>query len=193
MSDGPRERAPSALHVAENRASPLLAYALIGLPLALPGVIGVLPEASMSAVLAFVGVEGVLSTQLFWRVLLLLRDGCSACCPSARTIAPVRVLSFDMEGGRVHAYTLVQLLCYLSCAGLFLASKLSGITIDLAVGILVAFVIPLLRSRVLTCILTPFELRVLDSPDEEGELLRMLVGKGGARAVETPITVSSVA
>ena len=46
----------------------------LGLPLFLPGLVGLLPDASIAGLLAFVGAEGIIETQLFERVKLLLTD-----------------------------------------------------------------------------------------------------------------------
>ena len=43
--------------VAENRVAPLLMYAMLGLPLLAPGVLGLIPRAAINGVLIYVGME----------------------------------------------------------------------------------------------------------------------------------------
>ena len=101
----PTEGSKAPPFVAENRVAPLLMYAMLGLPLLFPAVLEVIPRAAINGVLAYVGVEGILTTQLFSRTLLLLS-------PPASFPKPLAALGV----GRVHTYTLLTTL--LGSAGL---------------------------------------------------------------------------
>ncbi|CAE8722833.1 unnamed protein product, partial [Polarella glacialis] len=60
--------------VRENRLAPLLCYLLLGLLLLTPSVLGLVPKAAVSGTLIFVGVNGIQSTRLYERCLLVLTD-----------------------------------------------------------------------------------------------------------------------
>eukprot|EP00947_MAST-08B_sp_MAST-8B-sp1_P006582 g6582.t1 len=131
--------------VAENRVAPFIAYLLIGLPLFLPSVIGTLPEGSIDGILTFVGVAGLLDTELWVRLNLLLRH------PD------------NFEGrfrgvhwGRTHLYTFVQV----ALLGLIWGVNLSpvGLLFSVIVVGLVFF-----RIFVITKIFSAVELDILDS------------------------------
>eukprot|EP00913_Durusdinium_trenchii_P034638 g32404.t1 len=61
-------------HVRENRLAPLLCYFLIGLPLLMPTLLQSVPKAAVFGTLIFVGIDGIQSTQLYERCLLMLTD-----------------------------------------------------------------------------------------------------------------------
>ena len=88
----------SVVRVAENRVTPLLVYLLLGLPLLVPSALSGMPEAAIDGVLAFVGLEGIVGTAL-WRRMLLLLTPPSELPPALATV----------RASRIHTYTLIQL------------------------------------------------------------------------------------
>ncbi len=91
-----------SISVAENRVAPIVTYALLASPLVLPWLLRPIPEAAIDGVLAYVGVEGILGTQLWRRTLLLL---------SSRDEMPTKLLTAcNQRAFVVHAYTVLQLL-----------------------------------------------------------------------------------
>ena len=133
------------IKVAENRIAPFLTYAMLGLPLLFPPLLEVIPRAAINGVLAYVGVEGILSTTLWQRALLLITPPASF---------PPRLLRLSLP--RVHTYTLMQL-ALLACCWLINLSPLG-----LCVAFLIVALVPL-RVTLLPKFFTSDELAVLDA------------------------------
>ena len=131
--------------VAENRLAPLLMYAMLGLPLLVPGALQLIPRAAINGVLVYVGMEGILSTSLWSRACLLI---------SPRASFPQRLLALGMR--RVHLFTLLQLALLGGCWLINLSP------LGLCVAFLIVALVPL-RIQVLPRIFTPAELLALDS------------------------------
>ena len=127
---------------AENRLTPLLAYALIGLPLLASAMIDVVPTATMSGVLIFVGLEGIFSTQFWARVRWLLGSSLGMGGP-----LPGTLIECGVDEGLARNFTLCQLACYILCASFFVASKLTGLQLDMLVGFIVIFVVQPLKGQ----------------------------------------------
>ena len=140
----PTEGSKAPPFVAENRVAPLLMYAMLGLPLLFPAVLEVIPRAAINGVLAYVGVEGILTTQLFSRTLLLLS-------PPASFPKPLAALGV----GRVHTYTLLQL----TLLGLCWLVNISPL--GLGVAFIIVSLVPL-RAQLLPYVFTADELAALD-------------------------------
>lgn len=73
--------------VAEGRVAPLLTYLGIGVPLLLPWLVHLMPHAAIDGVLTYVGVEGILETQLWERLLLLVTHAHRRRKPQTRTVS----------------------------------------------------------------------------------------------------------
>jgi len=141
---GPQIKGP----VLETRFAPLLCYTLIGLALLVPSVVTFMPTAAVDGTLAFVGLEGLVRTQLFERVLLLFSE--PALFPETRYTSEVNI-------GRMHLYTLIQLACWGIC---WVINNLLGIVFPLWVAALIP-----IRLLLLPRIFTQEELAGLDGGD----------------------------
>jgi hypothetical protein len=131
--------------VAENRVAPLLMYAMLGLPLLVPSLLQMIPRAAINGVLVYVGMEGILTTQLWRRVCLLI---------SPRASFPPRLLRLGVP--RVHLFTLLQL-------GLLGACWLINLSpLGLCVAFLIVALVPF-RIVAMPKMFTPSELVALDS------------------------------
>lgn len=130
--------------VAEGRVAPLLMYLGIGVPLLLPGLVRLMPQAAIDGVLAYVGVEGILETQLFQRLLLVATPH-SQHPPAHQRL---RVAS-------VHLFSAMQL----TLLGLCWAINLSPF--GLFVSFLIVALVPA-REHVLPSLFSAAELAVLD-------------------------------
>lgn len=131
--------------VAENRVAPLLMYAMLGLPLLVPSLLQLIPRAAINGVLVYVGMEGILTTQLWRRVCLLI---------SPRASFPPRLLRLGVP--RVHLFTLLQL-------GLLGACWLINLSpLGLCVAFLIVALVPF-RIVAMPKMFTPSELVALDS------------------------------
>mmetsp|Transcript_7052 Transcript_7052/g.15818 ORF Transcript_7052/g.15818 Transcript_7052/m.15818 type:complete len:151 (-) Transcript_7052:643-1095(-) len=122
-------------------------YAALSLPVFLPKTLSVIPEATIDGVLAFVGLEGILTTQLWKRFLLFL-------VPPSNF--PQSLKSF--EPYRVHLFTLTQLVALALCWAVNLSP--AGLCVSIVIVLLVPF-----RERVLPRLFTTHELRVLDGDE----------------------------
>jgi len=138
-------------------------YALVGLPLALPSTVSVIPTATMHGVLIWVGVEGLMSTQLFLRFVRLVRS-CSTAFGWLHLSAMDQLFAeAGVDESTERMFTGYQLLCYFLCLSFFIASEVTGYSVDLAVGLLViAFVQPL-REVFIKPQLTAHQLWALDT------------------------------
>ena len=94
----------------ENRLAPFLMYLMIGIPITIPGVLEKIPKACIDGILIFVGVAGLLDTQLFERL------GCFF--KSAKTI-PLKYSSISLSD--IHKWTLSQLVLLALCWGVNLS------------------------------------------------------------------------
>ncbi|CAE7662852.1 Slc4a1 [Symbiodinium necroappetens] len=92
--------------VRENRLAPLLCYFLIGLPLLAPSLLEHVPKAAVFGTLIFVGIDGIQSTQLYERVLLMVTD--PRFFPKTGPFANVPLSS-------LHLYTLIQIALVAAC------------------------------------------------------------------------------
>ena len=131
--------------VAEGRVAPLLIYLGVGVPLLLPGLVHLMPRAAIDGVLAFVGMEGIVETQL-WRRLLLLVTPAAGYPPSLRQLR---------RPARIHLFTLMQL----ALLGLCWAINLSPF--GLFVSFLIVSLVPA-REHLLPGLFSAAELAVLD-------------------------------
>ena len=127
---------------AENRLTPMLAYALIGLPLFAAAMINVVPVETMSGVLIFVGLEGILSSQMWARTRWMLFSGVGI-----GGELPPTLRAAGVDDGLARAFTLCQLGSYVMCASFFVASKLTGLQTDMLVGFIVIFVVQPLKGH----------------------------------------------
>ena len=134
----------SPLQVAESRVAPLLMYTLMGLPLLSPGLLKLIPEAAIDGILAYVGYEGIVSTDLYSRVLLLCTPRCNI--PTRYAGLPLRVL---------HGFTAIQLAMLALCWAVNLSPA------GLCVAFVVLSLIPL-RERLLPRYFSTEQLAVLD-------------------------------
>ena len=92
--------------VRENRLAPLLCYFLIGLPLLAPSLLERVPKAAVFGTLIFVGIDGIQSTQLYERVLLIATD--PRFFPKTGPFA-------NLPASTMHLYTLIQLVLVVGC------------------------------------------------------------------------------
>ena len=92
--------------VRENRLAPLLCYFLIGLPLLAPSLLEHVPKAAVFGTLIFVGIDGIQSTQLYERILLMVTD--PRFFPKTGPFANVPLSS-------LHLYTLIQIALVAAC------------------------------------------------------------------------------
>ena len=113
-------------------------------PLLYPALLEPIPRAAINGVLAYVGVEGILSTTLWSRALLLLS-------PSASFPASL----LEVGVGRVHLFTVLQLLLLGGCWAINLSP------IGLCVAFLIVALVPL-RLSLLPKIFAEHELAALD-------------------------------
>jgi hypothetical protein len=131
--------------VCENRVAPLLTYALMLSPMYFPEIMRAIPAAAISATLIFVGLEGMQTTQLYERLLLLPAE--PALYPKEPVYTKVPIL-------KMHLYTIIQMFGW---AGCWVGSALLG----LAFPLWVAFLVPL-RSYFIPLLFTEDELKKLD-------------------------------
>ena len=131
--------------VAESRVAPLLVYLGIGVPLLLPSLVHLMPHAAIDGVLAFVGAEGILETQLWRRLLLLIT-------PAAGYPQSLRKLR---RPASIHLFTLMQL----TLLGLCWVINLSPF--GLFVSFLIVSLVPA-REHLLPGLFSAAELAVLD-------------------------------
>jgi len=124
--------------VLETRFAPLLCYSLIGFSLLVPGFIRCLPEAAVDGTLIFVGLEGLVRTQLWERLMLIFSE--PRMYPRNRYTEGTRIT-------KMHMYTLIQLACWGMC---WLIDRAFGIIFPVWVALLVPiriFVLPKIFSR----------------------------------------------
>jgi len=148
----------SEMQVAESRVAPLLMYALVGLPLLAPSLLGHIPEAAIDGILTFVGYEGIVSTGLWHRVLLVL---------TPREHFPPSLE--NQSAARMHLFTALQL----AMLGLCWIVNLSPY--GLCVAFVIVALVPL-RELALPLLFSSMELEAFDG--DEG------VRSGGAIEVE---------
>lgn len=74
LSLAERDEDHQITQVRENRLAPLLCYFMIGLPLLAPSLLQSVPKAAVFGTLIFVGIDGIQSTQLYERCLLMFTD-----------------------------------------------------------------------------------------------------------------------
>mmetsp|Transcript_23755 Transcript_23755/g.44888 ORF Transcript_23755/g.44888 Transcript_23755/m.44888 type:complete len:249 (+) Transcript_23755:684-1430(+) len=94
------------MRVRENRLAPMLCYFLIGLPLLAPSCLQSVPKAAVFGTLIFVGVDGIQSTQLYERLLLMATD--PRFFPKAGPFA-------HLQASTLHLYTLIQICLVVAC------------------------------------------------------------------------------
>lgn len=135
--------------VAESRVAPILVYLLIGLPLFAPHVLKVLPEAVIDGVLAYVGYEGIASTLLFERCLLVVTP--------KREYPPRFGRPSGLRARTVRRYTALQLGMLALCWAVNLSR------FGLGVAFVVVSLVPL-RERVLPRLFAAADLAALDAP-----------------------------
>jgi solute carrier family 4 (anion exchanger) protein 1 len=168
----PSNEAPKA-RFAENRITPLLAYALIGLPLLVPSLLNAIPTATMNGVLLFVGVEGVLSTQLSDRLRLLLY---AAFCGGAEVMSGP-FIDAGVSPQLITTYTFSQLGMWVLCASFFVAGQVSGLSVDLVVGVLIVCVVHPVRVYVVASRISASDLAALDTLRPPSHATRTTPGK----------------
>eukprot|EP01059_Diplonema_ambulator_P015316 TRINITY_DN26425_c0_g1_i1.p1 TRINITY_DN26425_c0_g1~~TRINITY_DN26425_c0_g1_i1.p1 ORF type:complete len:555 (+),score=153.62 TRINITY_DN26425_c0_g1_i1:34-1665(+) len=133
-------------YVVDNRLAPFLMYLLIGIPVTIPSVLEKIPKACIDGILVYVGVAGLLDTQLWARVVCYLRP--HAAFPSPFNELPMAV---------VHKYTTIQLLLLAVCWGVNLSPA------ALLFSVIVVSIVPF-REHIVPMIFTdPEVLHVLDS------------------------------
>ena len=145
-SPSPNDPRP-VMRVAESRIAPLVAYALISLPLFAPSVLEPIPEAAIDGVLAYVGVEGIVETMLWRRTMLLL-------APSSEL--PPRLHAACRSARIIHLYTLVQLLALAAVWAVNVTP--AGLCVSFVIVSFVPF-----RERLLPVLFEPSALAALDS------------------------------
>lgn len=112
--------------VAENRIAPFIMYLMIGLPIYTPKVLNCIPKAAIYGILAFVGVAGLLDTQLWQRCVGLLQ------APSS---FPTKFRSVPWN--HVHAWTAIQLIILAVAWGVNLTP--AGLLFSLIIVLIVPF------------------------------------------------------
>jgi len=140
--------------VHESRVAPMLVYVLCFCGLVVPSVLELWPEGVVNGILAFVGLQGILpytGNQLIDRCVLLI----TAPSEFPESSAPYSRLPWY----RIHAYTVVQLVCLAACWGMRFTGPFS-----LAFPLVVVGFIPL-RLCLLPKFFTEEELDALDSED----------------------------
>lgn len=127
-------------------------YILIGSTLLLPRLIECIPAAAVDGTLIFVGIEGLFTTQLWERFLLIFEE--PALYPRTVTYTGVSPL-------KMHAFTAIQLICWTGCHGLTFLPGLVGLSFPVVVASL-----PLIRIFLLPKCFSEQELAMLDSDEE---------------------------
>lgn len=127
--------------VAENRVAPLICNLLLGLSLLLPAAIELLPNSATNGVLIFVGIEGLISTDLWRRTLLLC--------------APPSLWEPQLREVRMRAFTLIQLGALAVCWAINLSPA------GLCVAIFIIALVPL-RRYLMPRIFSVHDLALLD-------------------------------
>lgn len=144
-------RVHAPILVAENRIAPLLTYAMLGLPLLFPALLQPIPRAAINGVLAYVGVEGIISTTIWERTFLFFTPT-SSIPPSLAKIG----------SRRIHLFTLLQLVLLSACWVVNLSP------LGLCVAFLIVALVPF-RLKVLPSLFTAAELAALDTGIEESD------------------------
>jgi len=139
--------------VYENRVAPFLFYLGLGLPLAFPSLLSPIPKAAVSSTLIFVGVQGVMSTQLFDRVLMIITE--KKHWPTDRPYS-------HLKQEKIFLYTAIQ-------ASLVAASWMCNALLGLAFPLFVASLVPF-RWLVLPKYFEDKDLVALDDMELEEEL-----------------------
>lgn len=106
LSLAERDEDHQITHVRENRLAPLLCYFMIGLPLLAPSLLQSVPKAAVFGTLIFVGIDGIQSTQLYERCLLMFTD--------ARFV-PKRSVFATVSLGTIQIFTLIQIGLVVAC------------------------------------------------------------------------------
>jgi hypothetical protein len=130
--------------VAEGRVAPLITYILIGAPLLAPALVEHLPTGAIDGVLIFVGFEGIVSTNLWKRLVLLI---------TPKSLFPQELSK--VSTAKVHLFTALQVALFLLCWAVNISP----------LGLMVAFVIAALvpmREMLLPRIFSRHELLLLD-------------------------------
>jgi len=139
---------PGKGDVLETRFAPLLCYVLIGFTLLVPSVVTFMPTAAVDGTLAFVGLEGLVRTQLFERFTLLF---------SEPPLYPVCPYTEEVRTHRMHLWTLIQLTCWGVC---WVVNSTLGIVFPLWVAALIP-----IRLLLLPRIFSKEEIEALDGDD----------------------------
>lgn len=106
LSLAERDEDQQITRVRENRLAPLLCYLMIGLPLLTPTLLQSVPKAAVFGTLIFVGIDGIQSTQLYERCLLMFTD--------ARFV-PKRSVFGTVSLGTIQLFTLIQIALVVAC------------------------------------------------------------------------------
>ncbi|CAK9062447.1 Band 3 anion transport protein (Anion exchange protein 1) (AE 1) (Anion exchanger 1) (MEB3) (Solute carrier family 4 member 1) (CD antigen CD233) [Durusdinium trenchii] len=106
LSLAERDEEQQITHVRENRLAPLLCYFLIGLPLLMPTLLQSVPKAAVFGTLIFVGIDGIQSTQLYERCLLMLTDP---------RFVPKRSVFQSVSLGTIQIFSLIQIALVVAC------------------------------------------------------------------------------
>lgn len=145
------EASQREITVVEGRVAPLLMYLFIGFPLLFPATVHVLPEATIAGLLAYVGVEGILGTQLWKRLLLLV---------TPQSMHPRRYRMLNLT--EIHLFTFLQLFMLLLCWLVNLSPY----------GLCVAFVVVALvptRNYILPMMFSEKTLSVIDVGEDQAD------------------------
>jgi len=136
--------------VRENRLAPLLCYMLLGFPLLFPSALSVIPKAAVSSTLIFVGVQGVQSTQLYERCMLMLTE---------RKHHPVDRTYSRVKPAIMHTFTAIQV-------GLVAACWVCSGVLGLAFPFFVASFVPI-RWKLLPQYFSEEDLSALEEEEDD--------------------------
>jgi len=137
--------------VCENRVAPILSYCLMLLPLLYPHMLTFIPHAAISSTLIFVGLQGMVGTELYARLLLVISD------PNLYPQCDYTKVPFK----KMHLYTLTQILCWAGC-------WVANLTLGLAFPAWIACLFPI-RAYLIPKLFTKDELSKLDHQDLDGD------------------------
>eukprot|EP01060_Flectonema_neradi_P024369 TRINITY_DN3312_c0_g1_i3.p1 TRINITY_DN3312_c0_g1~~TRINITY_DN3312_c0_g1_i3.p1 ORF type:complete len:552 (+),score=62.18 TRINITY_DN3312_c0_g1_i3:35-1690(+) len=140
----------------ENRLAPFLMYLMIGIPTTIPSVLEKIPKACIDGILIFVGVAGLLDTQLYERL---------GCFFKTASTMPARYSSIAVSD--VHKWTLSQLFLLALCWGVNLSPA------ALLFSVIVVSIVPTRKYLIPSLFSTETRdevVRVLDSAHDGNEV-----------------------
>lgn len=145
------------VRVRENRLAPFLLSLLLGFPLIFPSALSLIPKAAVSATLIFLGIQNVIGTTFFERVLLMFTE---------MEHWPLKQASSGVQPQVMTLYTSIQMGLVAGCC---ICSSLLGLAFPLYLASLVPF-----RWLLMTSLFSESDLDTLDeidvSHDEQEQL-----------------------